>query len=78
MSWKEKLRMLFAKEAIVFKNKDTPNILQDFIEALLKETEQNTAKEILHDLEEYNYGGRYYEVSLEYIEQLREKYKGVE
>jgi hypothetical protein len=41
---------------------------------LLKETEQNTAKEILHDLEEYNYGGRYYEVSLEYIEQLREKY----
>jgi hypothetical protein len=52
---------------------------QKMVEALIKEAETSVAKEILNDLEEYNYGGRYYEVSLEYIEQLREKYiKGVE
>jgi hypothetical protein len=50
MSWKKRLRMLFAKEAIVFKKKDTPYILQNFIDALIKETEQRIIKEfeIIH------------------------------
>ena len=54
MSWKERLRMLFAKEAIVFKKKDTPNILQDFIEALLKETEQRVLEEEREKFDKYD------------------------
>jgi len=77
MSWKKRLRMLFAKEAIVFKKKDTPNILQNFIEASIKETEQRVAKDILEKVSNIScYGDEDY-LTVGYVEEyIEQKYLG--
>jgi hypothetical protein len=52
--------------------------IKDFIEALIKETEQNTAKEIVEYCEKHKTVRKVNGVRYINIEQLREKYKGVE
>jgi hypothetical protein len=78
-SWKDRLKVNYTYNTIG-SGKDLISFIEKLLEEAIKETEQNTAKEIFDEIEQCEFVdmGTWYEISIKNFEQLREKYKGVE
>jgi len=85
MTWKDEFDDKFIDTEKTYVYQNTANDIKDFIEALLEKTKREVAKDIFADIgkcrtcndmvSEYNSGRS---DAFKQIEQLREKYKGVE